>query len=118
MQRAAERGRMMELLAAEGNETADREQAFMVGVFSVLDILMATPLDELLKSISLPQPVEQALLERTGRMGRLLELVCAAESSDFAGARRVLPDLGITPGALSRSQLGAIFWALSVIGSK
>ncbi len=118
MQRAAERGRMMELLAAEGNGTADREQAFMVGVFSVLDILMATPLAELLKSISLPQPVEQALLERTGRLGQLLDLVCAAENSDFAGVRRVLPDLGISPGALSRSQLGAIFWALSVIGSK
>ena len=64
MQRAAERGRIMELLSQEGNEKADREQAFMVGVFSVLDILMATPLAELLGSVSLPQPVKQALLAR------------------------------------------------------
>lgn len=118
MQRAAERGRMMELLAVEGNETASREQAFMVGVFSVLDVLMATPLPELLKSISLPQPVEQALLGREGRLGALLELVCAAESSDFAEVQRLLPGLGIAPGTLSRSQLDAIFWALKVIGSK
>jgi len=64
---------MMELLSQEGNEKADREQAFMVGVFSVLDILMETPLPELLESVSLPQPVEQALLGREGRLGALLD---------------------------------------------
>lgn len=118
MQRAAERGRIMELLAAEGNEKADPEQAFMVGVFSVLDILMATPLKKLLASISLPQPVAKALLEREGRLGSLLNLVCAAENSGFITVRRLLSDLGITPGALSRSQLDAIFWALRIARSK
>lgn len=118
MQRAAERGRMMELLALEGNEKADQEQAFMVGVFSVLDILMGKPLKELLKSISLPQPVGNALLEREGRLGALLNLVCATENSGFTTVRRLLSDLGITPATLSRSQLDAIFWALRIARSK
>jgi EAL and modified HD-GYP domain-containing signal transduction protein len=114
MQRAAERGRMMELLAREGNEMADQELAFMVGVFSVLDVLMATPLAQLLKSITLPQPVEMALLRREGRLGALLDLVCAAEESRFAEVQRGLPSLGMDPGTLSRSQLDAIFWALRI----
>jgi EAL and modified HD-GYP domain-containing signal transduction protein len=114
MQRAAERGRVMELLAQKGNEKADQEMAFMVGVFSVLDVLMATPLAELFKSITLPQPVEQALLRREGRLGKLLNLVCAAEESHFAEIRRQLPSLGLDSGTLSRSQLAAIFWALRI----
>lgn len=118
MQRAAERGRMMELLAVEGNEKADQEQAFMVGVFSMLDILMGMPLKELLKSISLPQAVEKALLEREGRLGTLLNLVCATENSGFTTVRRLLSDLDISPGTLSRSQLDAIFWALKIARSK
>lgn len=118
MQRAAERGRMMELLAAEGNEKADPEQAFMAGVFSMLDILMGTPLKELLKSIALPEPVEKALLDREGRLGTLLNLVCATENSGFTTIRRLLSDLDIAPGALSRSQLDAIFWALRIARSK
>jgi len=118
MQRAAERGRMMELLAAEENKQDDREQAFMVGVFSMLDILMSAPLADLLKSISLPHPVELALLERKGRLGALLDLVCAAESSDFAGVRRLLPDMNIAPDTLISAQLDAIIWALKIIGSK
>ncbi|HEU0282833.1 MAG TPA: hypothetical protein VFQ99_03550, partial [Gallionella sp.] len=118
MQRAAERGRMMELLSQEGNEKADQEHAFMVGVFSVLDILMETPLEKLLESVSLPQPVEQALLEREGRLGALLDLICATEQRDFAKVQRLLANLGIAPDTLSRFQLDAIFWALKIIGSK
>ena len=118
MQRAAERGKMMELLSQEGNEKSDREHAFMVGVFSMLDILMKTPLEKLLESVSLPQPVEQALLKREGRLGALLNLICATEQRDFAEVQRLLPSSGIAPGMMSRLQLDAIFWALKVIGSK
>ena len=118
MQRAAERGKMMELLSQEGNEKSDREQAFMVGVFSVLDILMETPLAKLLESISLPQPVEQALLKREGRLGVLLDLICATEQRDFAKVQQLLSNLEIAPELLSRFQLDAIFWALKVAGSE
>ena len=118
IQRAAERGKMMELLSQEGNEKSDREQAFMVGVFSVLDILMETPLAKLLESISLPQPVEDALLKREGRLGGLLDLICATEQRDFAKVQQLLSNLEIAPELLSRFQLDAIFWALKVAGSK
>lgn len=118
MQRAAERGRIMELLSREGSEKTDQEHAFMTGVFSMLDILMETPLEELLKSVSLPQPVEDALLEHEGRLGALLDLVCATEQRDFAGVQQQLSSLGIAPGTLSRFQLDAIFWALKVAGTK
>ncbi|OGS99606.1 MAG: hypothetical protein A3F73_00285 [Gallionellales bacterium RIFCSPLOWO2_12_FULL_59_22] len=118
MQRAAERGRIMELLSQEGNEKTDREEAFMAGVFSVLDILMETPLAELLESVSLPQPVEEALLERKGRLGALLDLVCATEQRNLTVVRQLLPNLGIAPETLSRSQLDAIFWALKIANSK
>ncbi len=118
MQRAAERGRMMELLSQEGSEKADKEEAFMVGVFSMLDVLMAIPLAELLESVSLPQQVEDALLERDGRLGTLLDLLCASERRDFAEVQRLLSNLGIAPETLSRSQLDAIFWALKVAGTK
>lgn len=114
MQRAAERGKIMELLSQEGNEKADREQAFMVGVFSVLDILMHTPLEDLLETISLPQPVEDALLDREGRLGALLDLVCATEQRDFSKVQQQLSASGIAPEALSRFQLDAIFWALKI----
>lgn len=104
----------MELLALEGSETVDQEMAFMVGVFSVLDVLMATPLAELFKSITLPHPVEQALLYREGRLGKLLDLVCATEENRFAEIERQLVDLGLTGDALSKSQLQSIFWALRI----
>ena len=118
MQRAAERGKMMEFLSQGGKEKSDAEHAFMVGVFSVLDILMQTPLEKLLESVSLPLPVEEALLEHKGRLGALLDLVCATEQRDFARVQQRLPGLGITPESLSHFQLDAIFWALKITGTK
>ena len=118
MQRAAERGKMMELLSQGGKEKSDAEHAFMVGVFSVLDILMQAPLEKLLESVSLPQPVEDALLKREGRLGILLDLVCATEQRNFADVQRLLPNLGIAPELLSRFQLDAIFWAFKTVGAK
>lgn len=114
MQRAAERGRLLELLAQAGNESADREQAFMVGVFSLLDILLATPMADLLKAVSLPQPVEQALLDGGGRLGALLELAGAAESGNSGEVLRLTAALGIAPEEFSRLQLDALSWALQV----
>lgn len=118
MQRAAERGMMMEFLSQGGKGKSDAEHAFMVGVFSVLDILIQTPLEKLLESVSLPQPVEDALLERKGRLGALLDLVCATERRDFAEVQRRLSGMGIAPEQLSRFQLDAIFWALKVAGTR
>lgn len=114
MQRAAERGRLLELLAGAGNQSADHEQAFMVGVFSLLDVLMAAPLDDLLKSVALPQPVEAALLEYQGRLGVLLKLANAAEASDKPEILRCLGELGIAPSDFSTIQLEALTWALQV----
>lgn len=114
MQRAAERGRLLELLAGAGNRTADHEQAFMAGVFSLLDVLMAAPLGGLLKSVALPQPVEQALLGRQGRLGALLDLAGAAEASDKPEVQRQLGELGIAPGDFCDIQFQALSWALQV----
>lgn len=114
MQRAAERGRMMELLAESSGEEVNSEQAFMVGVFSMLDVLMSTPLKKLLKSVTLPQPVQSALLERNGKLGQLLSLVCATENSSFTIIRRLLSDLNLSSDQLSDAQLEAIFWALKI----
>lgn len=114
MQRAAERGRLLELLAVVGNQTASREQAFMVGVFSLLDVLMAAPLADLLKSVALPEPVEAALLAHQGRLGALLELADAAEASNQSAILGYLGELGIAPSDFSRIQLEALTWALQV----
>lgn len=78
-QTAVVRGRMMELLAHElwGEEEAD--QAFVVGVFSLLDVMLQMPMDTTLQLVDVPDPVGRALLRREGALGELLDLVQSCE---------------------------------------
>ncbi len=113
MQQAAARGRLMELLIAEtlpGLSLDYREQAFMVGLFSMLDTLMGMPLAELLPPLRLVEPVEHALLAREGELGRLLALVEQAEARDMDGLGRSLLQLGVSDTAFNDAQAATLAW--------
>jgi EAL and modified HD-GYP domain-containing signal transduction protein len=64
-QTAVVRGRLMELLALEllGEDEAD--QAFVVGVFSLLDVMLNIPMQATLNLVNVPDAVGAALLLAT-----------------------------------------------------
>ena len=76
---AVVRGRLMELLTAELLPAEECDNAFVVGVFSMLDTMLGMPMAKVLESISLPEPVVNALLHRTGLFAPFLELALACE---------------------------------------
>jgi len=113
MLRAATRGRMMEQISKqtpEGGSTDYQEEAFMVGAFSMLDVLMNSPLDELLKNLQLAEAVEQALLHREGDFGQMLTLVEQAEARDAAGVQSSLERLGIPVEVFNDIQAETLGW--------
>lgn len=113
MQRAAMRGRLMELLTKGVSASPTREfqeQAFMVGVFSQLDILMNDTLDNILKSLHLADDIEAALLRHDGTLGEMLRLVERAENFDFGETVQRLDKLNISPEFFSLSQASALNW--------
>lgn len=82
---AMQRAKMCELLA----KTAKRPQAetyFTVGLFSLLEALMDTPLEKILESLPFTDDVRQGLLEHTGPYGEALACVIAYEKGDFLRA--------------------------------
>jgi EAL and modified HD-GYP domain-containing signal transduction protein len=84
LQLAASRGKLMELLAiaaAPGDRDA-RERAYMAGIMSLMDTLLGQPMADVIGTLSLDDDLRGALLERSGRFGRLLALV---ETLDTGG---------------------------------
>ncbi len=61
---AVVRGRLMELLAAELLPPEECDNAFVVGVFSLLDTMLGLPMEQALESLALPEPVVEALLHQ------------------------------------------------------
>ena len=110
-QTAVVRGRLMELLAAELLPPEETDNAFVVGVFSLLDVMLGVPLAKAIESVALPQPVIDALLHGTGVFAPFLELTKACESGDDAAFARSANALHLTNHQVNWAHLQALTWA-------
>lgn len=115
MQIAAARGRQMELLLdalePEAGHMESDDNAFMVGIFSLLDVLLNLPTGEILNDLPLHKSVRDALEGRRGLLGQLLAAIIAGESGDLSNASEILTQLGITPARHAMAQIAAFYWA-------
>ena len=113
-QTAVVRGRLMELLAAELLPPEECDNAFVVGVFSLLDAMLGVPLEHALETVALPQPVLDALLHNKGVFAPFLELTKACESGDDEAFARTAEALHLSNRQVNWAHLQALAWAESL----
>lgn len=119
LQKAAARGRLLELLAPHLDGTADGEVAsgdlaFMIGTFSLLDVLLSIPMPEILKQLPLPEIVHKALADHGGELGKLLAAIATAERRELSAASQRFNALGIDAVVYLDAQLEAFNWAAKI----
>ena len=113
-QTAVVRGRLMELLAAELLPPEECDNAFVVGVFSLLDTMLGVPLEKALDSVALPEPVMDALLRNTGVFAPFLALTRACESGDELAFAENANALHLSNHQVNWAHLQALTWAESL----
>jgi EAL and modified HD-GYP domain-containing signal transduction protein len=69
-------------------------ELFTLGLFSVIDALMDAPIEEVVALIPFPADMRDALTERKGEKGALLECVTALEAGNFERARKLVSGAG------------------------
>jgi len=120
MQLAAARGRQMELLVEAIEPKPEivelTDNAFMTGLFSLLDILIDLPMREILKDLPMQDEVVSALTppDHCGVLGQLLSAIVAGESGRFSVAEAILAKLGISQKTHAAAQVSAFFWATRI----
>ena len=108
---AVARGRLMELLATELLEPEACDNAFVVGVFSLLDTMLGMSMEAALATVSLPESVTQALLHKTGPLAPFLELTVACETGDDEAFARTANLLGLNNTQVNWAHVQALAWA-------
>ena len=108
---AVVRGRLMELLATEILPEQDWDNAFVVGVFSLLDTMLGISMNEAMATLALPDEVTQALLNRSGPLAPLLDLTIACETGDDANFATAIQGLGLSNNQVNWAHLQALAWA-------
>jgi EAL and modified HD-GYP domain-containing signal transduction protein len=101
---------MMELLAKQLMGPEDCDNAFVVGIFSTLDIMLGVTMEKALGSISLPEAVTEALLRREGQLGPLLKIVEASEQADLAQLEDIAFSQGLDANAVNGAHISALAW--------
>jgi EAL and modified HD-GYP domain-containing signal transduction protein len=105
------RARMCELLADAAGVPRARGPLFLVGMFSVLDQLLETPIETLADSMELAPDVRLALLHRQDFYGSALSLVEAYERGAWDRVDALAGSLEIRTVDLPPMYLSALGWA-------
>ena len=104
------RGRLMELLAQEIMGEEEAEQAFVVGIFSLLDTMLSIPMEDVLTLINVPTSVREALLHHSGPFGHLLLLAEACEMGNDAAFDKAAGHLQLSNQQINWAHLQALAW--------
>lgn len=104
------RARLMELLGQPLLSTSERDSLFIVGLFSLLDVILDIPMDRLLQMLNPPDTISEALLHQRGPYGPWLELVKACENIDAAYIGEIAQSLGLAAVQVNEAHLNALAW--------
>ena len=78
------RAKFCELIAGELKRPGPTQDAgFLIGMFSLLDVLLMLPMEEVLKEVALADDLNAALLGEDNDLRRILDLVIAYEKGDW-----------------------------------
>jgi c-di-GMP phosphodiesterase len=105
---AVRRGLLMEELARGLADEALRNEAFICGVFSLLDRMLDQPFEELLRSVPVPERVAHALADHTGELAPSLALATAIESGLPLDIQQADEAMMLSPGEANRAALLAL----------
>ncbi len=117
LQMAATRGRLMELLAEalQPGDAALADQAFMVGIMSLMPALVGQPIADIVVPLGLASGVRDALCDGNGLLGKLLLIAESSDSGELEKLVAALAELpAVTPKAVNRAQTQALMWTNSI----
>ena len=113
MQTATLRGKLLEFIAIADrpHDKNHQDRAFMVGIFSLLDTLLGIEMQQIVDKLNVPEELTQALLQRSGRLGRQLALIEANEKGDVTQVQNILKEINfLSLSQLTHAELEALSW--------
>jgi EAL and modified HD-GYP domain-containing signal transduction protein len=105
---AVRRGLLLEDLVRQQGDEAAGGEAFICGVFSLLDRMLGQPFERLLHNLPVPESVAQSLVGADGPYRAVLNLACAVESESPLDIQEAMGAMLLAPGEVNRSVLRAL----------
>ena len=101
-------------LVGEHSRFLDASELFVVGLFSLLDVLLSRTMSDALDNLPLPPSTADALLGRENKERSVLDAVIAYENGEWDDALYAVADAGVDAAVLPTAYTTALRWAQDI----
>jgi EAL and modified HD-GYP domain-containing signal transduction protein len=105
------RARFLERIAPLAGLREKSETLYLIGMFSMINVMMESPMEEILKQISLDKEVSTPLIEKSGVCYDLLEIIIHYEKGGFEEAIKRAHFFGLCEKDLADAYMEAVQWS-------
>lgn len=112
---ALTRGLFLERMTTLLKRKKDKETFFLFGLFSLAEVLMKAPMEEVLSQTNLSSRVTQPLMTGEGDLAELLRLVVCYERADWVQADEIAKKFGMDVSMLSKYYMEAMEEAVDLL---
>lgn len=86
------------------------EELFLMGLFSVLDVILEKTMEEALSMVMVAGSVREALIQRTGKYGPVLDFILKYEKADWQEVSRLLLLVDISVDSIYEAYEASLQW--------
>lgn len=105
------RGKFCELISVKANKASLSYNAFICGLFSLLDVILELPMQDLIKQLTITKNIRDALCEQTGELFDMLNLSLCYEKLDWSRTSHICQTLNLPEFAVIETMQAATKWA-------
>ncbi len=104
------RAKMIEMLRTEVNAPCPYHDSFLIGIFSLMDVMLEHDMRDLMQQFPLPDEVKRALINSEGNCGKILGIIRAYENSDLNKVAALTKSMQINQEKLPYIYVAALEW--------
>lgn len=104
------RAKHLECLAPSFGMGMKASELFLLGLFSVLDIILSVPMEEALNKVNVSRDIRDALLNHKGEFADIYDFMVAYENADWQEVSRLLILKNVDNDAVYKAYIDAVCW--------
>ncbi|MBD5507658.1 MAG: HDOD domain-containing protein [Lachnospiraceae bacterium] len=104
------RAKFMECLAPVFGLGMKSSEVFLMGLFSILNIILNMPMEEALKMVTVSKEIEEALVRGTGELANIYSFVVSYEAADWQEISRQLIVLNVDTDVIYQAYTETVCW--------
>jgi len=107
-------GKLMTALASKSAFSEISDFAFITGLLSAIEVILSMPIDEIMKTMPLAEPIEKALVEHSGLLGELLNLTTNYITGQGDNIQKMIDFYSLSPEFIQQEFVSASNWCNSL----